>query len=259
MTNRRTASTVLVASNEDLKVIDHRTKERSALVAKLNALTVPAASTTRLPVDIVWTVDGHSWMFDLKSIEDVVASVDDGRLHAQMTAMQAREPECFGLLIEGGFGDGVVVGRGPSAWPVERVDNLLLSLQMEGAVILHSPSKSRTAERLASLWNWSRKDTHGSWHRPQKKQHAMHDVYTDKTWRAVVEFLMGMPGMGETNANALIDRWPLADILGVTPEGLRAAKERWLAVKGIGGKTAETWGGFLSEDFSSPLIRGGAA
>lgn len=225
------------------------------LVSALAMLGMDATRVNRQGVDVVWSSGGQLCMFDLKTAEDVIASADDGRLHRQVVEMQRRDCLMWGFLIEGPDSkDGITVGYGPHAWPVERYDNLLLSLQNEGAKIIRSTSQDRTPQRLHSVYRYSAKEEHGSIHKPQPHK-VLHDRYTDRIWRGHIEFMMGLPGLGEDKANALIDRWPLTDCLGITPEGLAAAERRWLSVKGIGRGLTHNWETWLREDFSSALLR----
>ena len=253
----RELSTMLVDTKEDLKVIDRHTKARRELIAQMVTLGVPTQPAKNLPMDVLWTVDGQPCMFDLKTPEDVIASVDDGRLHEQVTAAQRRNCILYGFLIEGedSKDDGVTVGYGPHAWLYERYDNLLVSLQEEGAKIVRSKSPERTPQRLASLYRRSAKEQQGSWHAPQPHQN-LHNMYTDRAYRRWVEALMSMfPDMGETRANSLLDRWPPMEILGATDEGIEAAAVRWRSVRGIGTKLVQRWEATLKDDFSSPLLR----
>ena len=220
-------------------------------MARLMSLGVKAARAS-LPVDLKWAVDGEPAMFDLKTPLDLLASVEDGRLHSQLTAMKESKAGLFGFIIEGSPGE-VVVGYGARAWPIERYDNLLLSLQTEGAVIIQSPSQAKSPERIMSLYNWTRKSEHGSWHAPTKPYHPLKEIYNHRGWRRTIEFLMGLPGMGEQRANDLVDRYPLTDILGLTPDGLHEAIKRWVTTPGIGTKTAMEWEQFLKSDFSAPI------
>lgn len=227
------------------------------LVDALAAINVRARRVNRQGVDIVWTSGGQFCMFDMKTAEDVIASVDDGRLHRQVVDMQSRDCLMWGFLIEGPDSrDGITVGYGTHAWTIERYDNLLLSLQNEGAKIIRSPSQQRTPQRLASVYTYSAREEHSSIHKPTPHK-VLHNRYTDRTWRSHIEFLMGFPGLGENKANDLIDRWPLTDVLGISPEGLAEAKRRWLSVPGIGKGLAHNWEVWLREDFSSPLLRTG--
>lgn len=224
------------------------------IVEELQRIGLKASYANGLAVDVVWSVDGKPCMFDLKTAEDAIASVNDGRLHNQMEAMKKANCLMFGFIIEGEWGqDGITVGHASHAWAWERLDNLFLSIQLEGGKILRSPRLDRTPQRLASLYRYSGRDDHGSWHAPQP-HHNLHNAYTDKDYRRHVEALMSWPDMGEERANNLLDRYSYMEINGITPESLLVATERWKDVRGIGPKITRSWETFLLADFSKPRI-----
>lgn len=252
----RQLSTILVDAGQDAQSARNqrrlgRTSE--TLVRQLAAVGLQASVVAKLPVDIVWVSGGKQCMFDLKTAEDMIAAVDDGRLFRQMQAMRERDCLIYGFILEDNLTeDGITVGYGTHSWSFERFDNLLASLQAEGAMIVRSASQERTPQRLLQLYKWSGKEEHGSWQRPAPHR-TLNNRYTDRIWRAHVEMLMGLPGLGENKANALLDRFSLMDILGVSPEGLAAAQARWLQIPGIGKKLAAGWATFIEQDFSSPF------
>lgn len=243
----RNLSTLLVDSKENNKLVQNH---RRYLVQQLQAIGVPAQEARNLGMDVYWSVGGRACMFDLKTPSDLIASVNDGRLHDQITRAQNLDCMLYGILIEGRVSeDGVMVGYGPHAWSFERFDNLLLTLQEEGARVVYATTPERTAARLKALYHYSAKTTHGSYHTPSPNR-ELRNLYTDKTYRRQVEMLMSLPEMGEVRANELLDRWPLTAILGITPDGLEEAKVRWASVRGIGPKTVAAWERFLLDDFS---------
>ena len=219
------------------------------LVRRLKGIGVPAQRVNGIPVDVVWSIDGKPAMFDLKTASDLIAAVADGRLTEQMKNMQAAS-EYFGFIMEGEWSrDGVTVGYGQHAWAYERFDNLIVSLQEEGAIIAHASSQGRTAARLASLYRRSGKTNRGSWKRV-KPTPTVTEPHHDETWTDQVRMLMCLYRCGEDKANALLDRYSLREILGITDEGLEAAVERWGGVKGIGKGLTSAWEGMLKADFS---------
>jgi ERCC4-type nuclease len=240
-------STILVEAHEDSK---------TNLVARLVALGHPARRVNGLPFDLSWSSDGKTFAFDNKTAEDLMASAEDGRLHEQVEAMKARAT-VWGFVLEGPLSeDGYVVGYGPHAWNVDRLDNLILSLQCEGAVIVHSTSQARTASRIGALYKWSAKRDHGSWHAPVRPQFTLQRDYGDKDYRRHVEAIMSLfERAGETIANELLDRYTFAEILGITPDGLQAAAERWVATPRVGKVLAKRWAEFLSQDYSLPVAQ----
>ena len=246
-------SSIFVAPGEDAKSsTPGRNKE---IISKLAALGYEAKKAPGLPVDISWTVRGQRVMWDLKKPEDMVASAEDGRLHEQLEAMKAASCLAFGFLIEGPDSlDDVTVGYGTHAWPIERYDNLLLSLQCEGAKIVRSTTPARTPARIVSLYKWSAKESHGSYHGVVAPRFTLKGRYTDKDWRKHVEGLMALfDGCGEELANGLLDRFTYAEILGATPAGIEAAATRWQSVPRIGPTLARRWQQYLLEDYSVPV------
>lgn len=242
----RTLSKILVEVHEDKHVVDHDAKARRHLVAQLEKLGVPVERCEApLPVDLMWTVDGEPTMWDLKTPQDMIASAEDGRLHKQMQSMEERGCVLYGFGVEGDVsGDGVTVGYGTHAWAVERFDNLLLSLQAEGAKIVRVYDASRTASRLAALYRWTGKADRASWRKPKAPSYSLNRLYGDRDYRAAVEALMALfPGCGEERAVALLSRYTMQELLG---EG---AEKRWKEVRGVGPLLTTKWARVLSGDY----------
>lgn len=248
----RTLSRILVEAHEDQHVVNPAQLQRRHLVEAMEKLGLPVTRCdTALPVDLMWSVDGEPCMWDLKTPHDFIASAEDGRLHKQLKAMEDRGCTLYGFIIEGAPStDGITVGYGTHAWAVERFDNLVLSIQCEGAKVVRSEGQERTPTRLASLYRWSGKVERASWRRPVKPSYSMNKLYGDDRLRNTVEFFMGMfPRIGEDKVMALLDKWTVADLLGATDEGIAAAREKWLAERGIGRTLADAWEARLRGDF----------
>ena len=251
----RALSTIAIDANEDQKPVVGDTRRN--LVQQLVTLGAPATRVPSMPIDVAWSSGGQPCMFDLKTPEDFIASSQDGRLHYQMESMQRADCMVYGFVIEGRWGnDGVTIGHGPHAWSWNRFDDLVLSVQCEGACIVHVADAARTASRLYDLYKWTGKAAHGSWHRPAKSSPVLREKYADRSYRKHVESLMNLlPDMGEKRANMLLDTYAFMDILGITEDGLAEAAVRWQAVRGIGPKVVGVWDSYLREDFSSAIIR----
>jgi len=185
-------------------------------------------------------------MWDIKTPVDVVASAMDGRLHSQLVAMESRDCLVYGFIIEGNDTlDGVTVGYGMHAWAHERYDDLLLSVQCEGAKIVRSATVERVASRIAALYRWTAKDDHVSWRAPVKPSYTLNRMYGDTQYRDTVVGLMGLlPGCGEARANDLLDKWTVAEIL-----DHEHGPERWGSVRGIGPKLTAAWLQVLMGDY----------
>lgn len=243
----RTLSKVLVEVHEDKHVVDRAAQIRRRLVAQLEQLGVPVTQCeVPMPVDLMWSIDGEPCMWDLKTSQDFIASAEDGRLHKQMQAMEEKGCALYGFVLEDeiSLDGGVTVGYGSHAWAAERFDNLVLSLQCEGAKVVRSLSSQRTAARIAALYRWSGKAERASWRRPQAPSYSLSRLYGDKAYRAAVEALMALyPGCGEERAVRMLERYTLRELVG---EG---AEERWKTVPGIGPKLTETWARVLGGDY----------
>lgn len=253
--HNRQLSTISIDANEDQKIVDEVTKAQRNLVQQLRNIGVNAQRVPSLPVDVVWSVDGRSCMFDLKTPDDFIASAQDGRLHQQMTDMQRANCLVYGFIIEGRWSqDDETIGYGTHAWSWDRFDNLVMSVECEGAKILHSPRVERTARRIHSVYVWTGKSATGSWHAPVKPAPTLHERYIDRSYRKHIESLMGLlPDMGEKRANLLLDTYSFMDVLGITEDGLREASARWRSVRGIGDGLVRNWEAYLREDFSPPI------
>lgn len=253
----RTLSRILVETHEDKHHIDRSARERRHLVEAMEKLGLPVTRCeTPLPVDIMWSVDGEPSMWDLKTPHDFIQSAEDGRLHKQLKSMEDRGCTLYGFIIEGSpSADGITVGYGTHAWAVERFDNLVLSIQCEGAKVVRSEGHDRTPTRLASLYRWSGKVERASWRRPVKPSYSLNQLYGDNGLRNTVEFLMALfPRMGEDKAVGLLEKYTVAEVVGATDEGIEAAKERWMAQRGIGKTLADTWEQRLRGDYRTTEV-----
>lgn len=244
----RTLSKMLVEVHEDKHITDHDTKSRRDLVKQLDRIGIPVVQCeAAMPVDVMWSIDGEPCMWDLKTSQDFIASAEDGRLHKQMQAMEEKGCSLYGFVLEDEISrdGGITVGYGTHAWAAERFDNLVLSIQCEGAKVVRSLAPQRTATRLAALYRWSGKVERASWRRPMAPSYSLNRLYGNKAYRSAVEGLMALlPGCGEERAVALLQHFTLAEIL--DPVG---GPTRWPTVRGIGKTLSEAWQRKLQGDF----------
>lgn len=197
------------------------------------------ALTGPLPVDYGWAANGKSVLGENKTALDLIASASDGRLHRQMESL--KKADLGFIMLEGGLSvDGYTVG----SWTYEAFDDLLMSLQCEGVVVVHSPYASATARRLAALYRWTQKEKHGSWHEPIAFLPPLEDI-GDDDYRSRIGMLMHLPKCGPNKATKLVREFGLAGALNFTPEQVAEAQRRWVTIPGIGDKLAETWGAWL--------------
>lgn len=236
ITRTRTLSKIYIEAHEDSK---------SDFCAQLDRLNAPYERSNSLRVDAMWFVDGKAVMLDLKTPTDLIASATDGRLHTQCLSMERGNCLLHGFLIEGNATrDGITVGYSTHAWDFNRYENLLASLQAEGNIILHSATRERTAARLLSFYRWTGAAEHSKWREPLKPSVLGKRWYGDDDYRAHVEALMALPGMGLERAESLLEEFPFATLLDP------AHTEELVRVDGIGKGLVTKWKAFLEADYS---------
>lgn len=220
-------------------------------VKELTALGIPVV-LGHLPVgDYHWVVadaDGSQRLVfvERKSIADLLTSAEDGRLTRFIDETGGLDPDTAilrAVLLEG---DQFVFGSyGYKQWTPEQVDNLLVSLQSSGVLLLRSSSVRQTAERLAAFWKYTGRDDHRSLLRVLRP--SISDGYLNPAKKAAVRFLMGFPGWGEHRARAAVEG------LGGVAEVLRAIREReykaFKEVSGIGRGLVDGAADFLEETY----------
>lgn len=179
-------------------------------VDALAALGVPAVVGTLPAGDFRWICepeDGGQWwctVVERKSLKDLVASVDDGRLARFVDETGGADPppsQIRALLVEGDVEGGLDVFHGRS-WSPEALESLLVDVQMLGIVIVRSPSSRSTPKRLANFWRWTGKDSHKALLKPTLP--GISDDYINPEKKAAVRSLMVLPGWGESRARAVI-------------------------------------------------------
>lgn len=216
----------------------------------LTRMGAPAEVGTLPAGDFRWVVEPEDpalpwWVVvvERKSIRDLVASVDDGRLARFIDETGGATPpstQIRALLVEGDVEAGLGGFRGRD-WTPEGLENLLLDAQMLGVVCLRSPSTRSTPRRLASFWRWSGKDAHLALLRPVLP--GISDDYIDPAKKAAVRALLTLPGWGEGRARAAIQHFKSPGAV------LRAIQDRdykaFVAVPGIGKGLVEGAASFL--------------
>lgn len=224
----------------------------AATVEALGRLGVPAEIGTLPAGDFRWICepeDGGPWwcvVVERKSIKDLVASVDDGRLARFVDETGGAEPpasQIRGLLVEGDVEAGLDGFHGRS-WTPEALESLLVDVQMLGVVIVRSPSSRSTPQRLANFWRWSGKDSHKALLRPTLP--GISDDYINPEKKAAVRSLMVLPGWGESRARLVVDA------MGSPAVALRAILDRdfkaFTAIRGIGKGLIEGAAQFLEHN-----------
>ena len=215
--------------------VDTREKTPSSAVRvkELQDCGIPA-QLGLLPVgDYHWVVDdagSQRLVFvERKSISDLLSSAEDGRLTHFIDETGGLDPDpaiIRAILLEG---DQFVFGTyGYKQWTPEQVDNLLVSLQSSGVLVMRSSSLRKTAERLASFWKYTGRDDHRSLLRVLRP--SISDGYLNPRKKEAVRMLMGLPNWGETRARAALEQ--LGSVANVI-DSLDDPK-KFAEVKGVG-------------------------
>lgn len=138
-----------------------------------------------------------------KTVQDLLASVEDGRLQRFTSAVrESRDTALMCLLVEGDAFYPSTYGR---PWSAERLDNLLVSAQLSGAVVLRTRNSQSTAERIKSFYHYTTREEHNSLDRVVRTEPV--GLYLDPEEKAKVAFLMGLPSVGEAKAKAVREEY----------------------------------------------------
>lgn len=195
---------IAVDSREQTPPPEKTVEALKQLGASAYVATLPAG-------DFRWAVEpedpeGQWWcvVVERKSIKDLVASVEDGRLARFIDETGGTDPpasQIRALLVEGDVEDGG--GHFGRQWTPEMIESVLVDAQMLGVVVVRSPSTLSTPRRLHSLWRWSGKDSHKALLRPTLP--GVSDDYLNQDKKQAVRALMVLPGWGEMRARAAVE------------------------------------------------------
>jgi len=154
-----------------------------------------------------------------KTGEDLLASLEDGRLMLEVALM--RTADVAVLVVEG------EVPPPGSRYTKEQVRNLLRSAYHRGVRVEHTSSPADTVEALLEMERYYSKDSHLSMiTRP--KTAARDEWYrrTNREWAIFI--LQGFPGIGPTLAQEIFDYF------GRVPLKWDCTKEEMMRVPGLG-------------------------
>ncbi len=203
--------------------------------------------TSSLPeqygVDILFPVQSTWVGIQRKEINDLVASVYDGRLARELAMMKrctlsvlvvegkpqwTMDGELMGRSQYGNHGNGKP-GKSTSKWTRSQHRGLLNSVRSQGVWTDSTESASDTVDFARGLETWLKKEKHGMlhsrpgpetiWGSPTNRDYARH-------------LIMGLPGVGGELADRILDQ------LGI-PFGWCVSREDLLSVPGIGPKRAD--------------------
>lgn len=198
--------------------------------------------------DILFPVNGAWVGVQRKEINDLVASVYDGRLSRELAMMKRCTLSV--LVVEGKpqwTMDGELMGRGnfngrsttsssrnskspsTSKWTRAQHRGLLNSVRSQGVWTDTTESAQDTVEFCLALQTWLKKEKHSLlsgrpgpetvWGSPNNRDYQRHLV-------------MGLPGIGKEMADRIIDTVGF-------PFGLKVTREELMKVEGVGPKRAD--------------------
>lgn len=164
---------------------------------------VPAIVTT-LDCGDCWasTDDGAMLCIERKTPSDLLGSIKDGRLFAQVAAMRERSQWSY-LIVTGLLAptlDGMTMADGrTTGWRWDAVQGALLDCQELGVSLLHCQSDAHYEEAIIRLARRSRKDTKPI--KPRVQPHVLSDAE---------KILISLPGVGLDRAKLLVDEFESA-------------------------------------------------
>lgn len=178
-------------------------------------------------------------VLERKGVADLLNSANDERL-ANFTTTPSDERLIRGVLLHGNATHDRQFGR--ARVEPAGIDNLLVSIQMQGIYVLRADGGLRPlADRLASFWKWTGKDDHGSFLRPGVPKPTR--TYFTRGERAAISNLMTLPGVGEERARDLFKT--LGSLRAVYEALLSGDIKDMLNVDGIGKGTVDSARRFL--------------
>lgn len=220
-------------------VILHSPTERDKITSRLleaaafQQITVEASSLCEpRGVDFLWRGHGGWYGVQRKELNDLFASFDDGRLSKEIGQMRGSLVMPW-LLIEGRIvadleGNVTTSGFGRPR-KVAMLRKQLLTIAREGVHVGYASGIRDTVTQILEGYAWSQAKTHTTgkgrpapnnrWGKPSNRDYQRH-------------LLMGLPGVGATMADAILDHF------GGCPLQMMVDEAALCEVPGIGRKKA---------------------
>ena len=190
-----------------------------------------SSTTEKYGADVLWWDEViQGWVgVQRKTVPDLVASVQDGRLAKEMA--QLMRVKVASLIVEGRprwSTDGWLM-RNHVRWSVAQHRSLLRSIQGRGVFVEQSDDHADTARLIVEIAAWVRKGDHRSLDRRPKPSGDSWGKITDKAWAC--HLLQSVPDIGPVQADAIYEHFG-----GRIPVGLTVDRKALLDVKGLGPK-----------------------
>lgn len=221
-------------------MILHSPTERGAVIRHLVAngsdLDIEIASDIRpeqYGVDFAWRAQGAWWGIQRKELNDLLASLDDGRLSKEIGQM-ASAVTMPHLMIEGRISVDLNGNVGTNGWgrgvTISSLRGRFLSIGLQGVYVSFTADAKASADAITDTYMWSKRASHstartrpkplGAWGTPTNREYQAH-------------LLQGLPDVGAKTAEAILDHF------GRCPLVMDVDVEDLMGVPGIGRKTAE--------------------
>jgi ERCC4-type nuclease len=184
------------------------------------------------------TQDGRRVMIERKAINDLLGSLNSGRLHAQVGRL-LEEADVPMLLLEGHMyctrGGRVSDGKRTSGWSYTAVQNILVSLQIAGLYVVQSASTARTPHTIIALYHYFQKKKH------ELLRTRQAPLAPPGPYEARLGTLSTLPGVADETAGKLLD------LLGSLEGVFTASETDLMRVRGIGHSKAQAIRQYLTE------------
>lgn len=191
----------------------------------------------------MWAARGRYWGCQRKSLKDLVASVEDGRLSKERLQWPSVSGGVF-LVIETGERGGAAPRELPSGqlaalgsfgrpWTGQALRALTFSIMADGVGVVWTRDEAETIERVLELHAWTIKDRHSA---ALGRPACPPDVFGARDNRSYAVWLLSsLPGVGLEMAGRIYDhfgRLPIKMMDGVGENELTN-------VRGVGKVTAK--------------------
>lgn len=203
---------------------------------ELRAIGITSSWPERFGVDVWWSVGGEAFGLQRKTVDDLIASVTDGRM--LLATGMSTDLSMRVLIVEGRpvfTIDGNMVRSYGRSWTRATWWQVLVSAQAAGWKLVHTADLGETIELVGALVSWSQRSVHRSMLQRPTDGWGM----GRRTWQLNV--LMGLPAMGPARAAAILDAVGM-------PLSWRVERRQLLKVRGVGKRVVERWEEVIPRD-----------
>lgn len=183
--------------------------------------------TMRLTVGDIVIPGTPSCVIERKAPLDFLSSIADGRLVSQLSNMLEITPTPIFIIdgdVKADRKEKVVADGQSTRWFYWSYQNMIASLQLAGAIVIHVPNRL-FGTAVWRVYQWHQKDSHMTVRR-------VPSTGLKTTFSQQLDLLSQVPGIGTDKAELLLDTFGnLWNVLSNIPD--------WDKVPGIGPKTIE--------------------